>query len=383
MENLNDKANNNNQLTDLKERVLRSSPWRALQGESSFEVVMQLAQQDDLPEKTRFMTLDRAGELATNLEEKVQAIVSRLDILLDGENKKQAKDLQKQVQALLDEVESTDPALLRYRARHQLMQNSLTSACEDYAAAFEACQKLGNNDLTKIVALECIAAEAIRAGLMSANQKACFEKLLELDALPENVSTREEMVGYGEDYFWFKLYRPYHGIQKIEAPKENNKAALDKFFELMRNGQWDEMKTWLDASASKTRKPAFENAQQETLLVRLLITMDEYRELFSSNPALATLEQNPLEPLLEDMRRGIGLVLKAWPEQAKSSDIKGQTPLMLAAAAGEVTLAELLAPVSEISAQDYLGKAVQEMVGELGNKNARKDIEKIIGVSEK
>ena len=56
------------------------------------------------------------------------------------------------------------------------------------------------------------------------------------------------------------------------------------------------------------------------------------------------------------MRRAISFIIEAWPSQAGVADIKGQTPLMLAASEGDAELVNLLAPVSDINAQDYLGK---------------------------
>ena len=59
---------------------------------------------------------------------------------------------------------------------------------------------------------------------------------------------------------------------------------------------------------------------------------------------------------MRNRRESIRLLLESWPKQAKIADFKGQTPLMLAANHGDVELVRLLVPLSDIDAQDYLGR---------------------------
>lgn len=63
-----------------------------------------------------------------------------------------------------------------------------------------------------------------------------------------------------------------------------------------------------------------------------------------------------VERHLQNRRESLGLLLEAWPEQARIADFKGQTPLMMAANHGDAQLVEVLAPLSDIDAQDYLGR---------------------------
>ncbi len=59
---------------------------------------------------------------------------------------------------------------------------------------------------------------------------------------------------------------------------------------------------------------------------------------------------------MRNRRESIRLLVESWPKQAKIADFKGQTPLMMAANYGDVELVRLLVPLSEIDAQDYLGR---------------------------
>ena len=107
------------------------------------------------------MSLDRLEELAATSEDKVLAVITDWASFFDEYDKKQAKDLGKQVQALLDSAsnegigsERWKASLLRFSAKHHLRQNDLAGACEDYAAAFETCQKSDSDKLTAKIALE-------------------------------------------------------------------------------------------------------------------------------------------------------------------------------------------------------------------------------------
>lgn len=59
---------------------------------------------------------------------------------------------------------------------------------------------------------------------------------------------------------------------------------------------------------------------------------------------------------VHNWQHAIELLIEAWPEQAKIADFKGQTPLMLVANKGNAKLTKLLAPLSDVNAQDFIGR---------------------------
>ena len=63
-----------------------------------------------------------------------------------------------------------------------------------------------------------------------------------------------------------------------------------------------------------------------------------------------------VEVHMQNRREAIRLLLEAWPEQARIADFKKQTPLMLVADNGNADLTRLLVSLSDINAQDCLGR---------------------------
>lgn len=90
------------------ERMKKSSPWRALQGESRFWVIAQVAQNSDLWPLAKQAAVQRLRDLASTPAQTVQVILLELDGHLNGERKHRSKDTQANVQSLLDEAEVND-----------------------------------------------------------------------------------------------------------------------------------------------------------------------------------------------------------------------------------------------------------------------------------
>ena len=63
-----------------------------------------------------------------------------------------------------------------------------------------------------------------------------------------------------------------------------------------------------------------------------------------------------LQGMLAGWKYALRLMIEEWPEQAIMADFKGQTPLMLVADHGDVAQVTLLAPLSDVNAQDLLGR---------------------------
>ena len=70
-----------------------------------------------------------------------------------------------------------------------------------------------------------------------------------------------------------------------------------------------------------------------------------------------------VEKLINNWQKAIEMLIQAWPGQAKIADFKGQTPLMLAVNSGDAELARILAPLSEVDAQDHVGRTALHAAG--------------------
>ncbi|MDP1984486.1 MAG: hypothetical protein Q8K23_18215, partial [Sulfuritalea sp.] len=122
----------------LTDRVRTASPWRALQEEVCYWVVMQFVQRSDLTPKTRDMALARLRELATTNGQKVAIIMLEAHFLLDTQEKERIKDIQATVQSLLDDAERSSgyeewkAPLLRLRAKHRSVRSTISMAFAAY-----------------------------------------------------------------------------------------------------------------------------------------------------------------------------------------------------------------------------------------------------------
>ena len=123
--------------------------------------------------------------------------------------------------------------------------------------------------------------------------------------------------------------------------------AFKDTFEMIAQADWERFKDWLEENAKSFRKDDFKDVRRNSFLMKLLKSLYRLED-----------EASKVEQLLRNVRESICMLLNAWPEQARLSDFKGQTPLMMAAHHGDHQLVELLLPLSEINAQDYLGRTV-------------------------
>ena len=120
-------------------------------------------------------------------------------------------------------------------------------------------------------------------------------------------------------------------------------------FGLIEKADWDGMRAWMLQHAKEFRKKALKGARCNTVLLHWLKLGPELSKIGARFP-------QKLEAHLKNRKVAIQMLLEAWPEQATIADFKGQTPLMLVADNGDVELTKLLAPLSDIDAQDYIGR---------------------------
>lgn len=350
---------------DLVDRVRAASPWRALQSEESYWVVSQLAQDEDLPQKVRALAAQRMRELAKTPGQAVGAIVLELDFLLNGPPKQRPTDVCQSVQRLLDSVpegtagyEEWKAPLLQLRAKHLLLQNHFADACDVFQQALGACQERGYGDLRGQIARDGFAADIAEFGFVPKRQERYYRNMVAYGMFPAGVPSFEDVAVACEEYFWDNLYHPYPGIDQALPPiKQQFGPIFEETIGLIAEADWDGLQGWIQSHAKTFRKANSKDARRNSVLLMWLKVLHQTESAMQRFPA--TEGAGIAVQISTHFRRwkeAIRLLVAAWPEQARISDFKAQTALMLVAGAGDADLTAMLAPISDVDAQDYLGR---------------------------
>lgn len=357
-------------LEKLLERIRCSSPWRALQAEHGYWVVCQVPGREDLPLKVRQMAVNRMRELATSPGQVVSAILLELGFLLNCDPKVRPKDAMQKVEHLLDEALASPGAvewkapLLRFRAKHRLAQNDFTGACADFRLALDACSERSFGGLRGEVARDGFAVEVAENGFspkVGKNQKEYHRNMLAYGMFPDGPVSLEDTAAWCENFFWTDLYQPYSGFARKEGPATIQfKAAFEETFGLIENADWDGLGEWMKRHAPKFKDKNLKDARRNSVLLLWLKMLNTFEDclptLRMNTPPEFSGEIHKIEKHMANWRVAIRMLVEAWPAQAKIADFKAQTPLMLSANNGDTELTCLLAPLSDIDAQDHLGR---------------------------
>jgi hypothetical protein len=355
-------------MENLLARVHASSPWRVLQAESSYWVVSQFVLSTGLSQKIRDMTLQRLRELAETPGKKTGAIVIELDFLLNCEPKHRPKDVMPRVQSLLDEAKSSagydewKAPLLRFSAKNRLCQNDFKGAVTDFKKALTACSERGFGGLRGEIARDGFATEIAEMGFIPKNQEPYYRNMLGYMVFPDGEPSFEDAAVKCEEFFWSELYQPYPGIERMDgAGAIQSKAILEETFGLIEKADWDGLRTWMRRHAKTLRNKKLNDTRRNSVLLQWLKMLHLFESMLPTLKGSMAFgmhrEIGKVEQHMKNWRIAIHLLLEAWPEQAAIADFKGQTPLMLVADNGDVELTKLLAPMSEVDAQDYIGRA--------------------------
>lgn len=344
----------------LVERIKAASPWRALQAESRFWVVSQVAQNRSLSLLARQAAIQRMRELARTPSQTVQAIVLELDAHLNVERKVLLKGAPEKVQALLEEAEASagydlwKAAILQYKAKHLLSCNDLDGAFRLFREALDAGMKRGFGPLLGEVGRDCFAMavvlppKGVKRGEIVNNHETYYRAMLAggIMADCEEIPSIEDSARWAYNYFWDTLYKPYPGypVQRIRSA-----AAYEKMFKdllpMFAVGDQDGLKIWIKANRPLLQSvlPDVEGnsvlmsfLKMRTKLVRTLPSLLQRMpaELVSEGPSSQT--------MLWQWNAFIRLMVTESPKQLDLFDLKGQTPLMLTAEDGDTEMVKLL-----------------------------------------
>lgn len=355
-------------LEKLTARVRTASPWRALQAEDSYAVVSQLVQDETLPAKTRMMSLRRLRELADTSMEKAGCVVIELGFFLNAEPGYRTEDVLQRVQALLDEIQAGKPGyeewkapLLRFRAKHQLMQNRFDEALTDFDEALDACLERSFGALRGEIARDAWATTIVQHGFKPREQEKYYRNMIAYGMFEERLASFQDTAVWCEEFFWSDLYKPYPGFERVRRPAmQEFKVLFTETFGLIDTADWGGLREWMKRHAHEFRKTNLKDARRNSILLQWLKLMHHVESSLPSFRFARDDRSNhiagKMDLHLKNWRQAVRILLDTWPEQARIADFKGQTPLMIVADNGDAELTRLLAPLSDIDAQDYLGR---------------------------
>jgi len=352
----------------LRQRVKSASPYRALQTEASFWVLSQFTQSEGLNEKIRQMAFNRMTEVAASPMERGRVRLLELRQLLNGDTRMWSQDSRATVQLYLDAAEADEEAweqwkapMLHFKAKHVLSESQLDAAEKLFKEALAACSERAFGDLRGEIARDGFAVAIVRSALNRKNHEPYYRNMLYFMEFPNGAPSFEDAATECEEFYWSTLYRPYPGLEAPEGrARENSSEAFKKTFGLIEKADWEGFKEWLGKNEKAFRNSDFKDARRSSVLMLSLKWLYEFEDRLPMMRAMAPPEflvaLAKCEQHLRNRRESIHLLLEAWPEQAKIADFKGQTPVMLAANHGDAEMVSLLVPLSEIDAQDYLGR---------------------------
>lgn len=358
----------NKKIEKLRQRVKVASPYRALQAEDSFWVLSQFTQSEGLNEKIGQMALKRMTEIAVSPLERGSVRLLELGQLLNGETRIWPQDVCAKVQQQLDAAEVDEAAweqwkapMLRFKAKHALFENRLDAAEKLFKEALAACSERAFGGLRGEIAREGFAVAIVRSALNRKNHEPYYRNMLYFMEFQNGVPSFEDTATECEEYYWSTLYRPYPGLKAPEGGSRiNSLAAFKEMFELIEKADWEGFKEWLGINEKTFRNSDLKDARRSSVLMLWLKLLYEFEDklpmLRVKAPPEFLVGFAMFERSIRNQRESIRILLDAWPEQAKIVDFKGQTPVMMAANHGDVEMVSLLVPLSEIDAQDYLGR---------------------------
>jgi hypothetical protein len=354
-------------LAKLRNRMRATSPWRALLEEDNFWVLSQLAHQDDLSQKLQELVLKRMRELAETEGRKVCCNLIELGNLLNSNSKNRPKNIKQRVQQLLDESEHSSgfaewkAPLFRLRAKHNLFQNNFEDAIKDFKTALGACSERAFGGLRGEIARDGFASELAKDGFIRQNQEVYYRNIVAYMEFPDGAPSFEDAAVECEDFFWSTLYRPYPDVDAfLGKSRLQYKTIIADTFGLIEHADWNGLRAWLQKNAKNLRVQNIKEARRNSVLLSWIKSLNKYEKAFPHHRAIIPIELEceliKVDQHMKNWRTAIAILLETWPEQAKISDFKKQTPLMLVADNGDVELTKLLTPLSDVNAQDYKGR---------------------------
>ena len=349
-----EKNKQNNQIEHLKRKIKSGSPWRALQSETKFEVINHIAQTSAENPKLKAMAISRLKEVAVGNHQKAGYFLLALGQLLNDVDK-YPKDVQAQVEALLNEAEPLlatywKAPLLRFKGKHALMQNKFDEASEHFLNAFEACQDYSFGPLRAEITRDFWALKIKERGFNLKKQEKYhlgMVHFLGFDGPPESLL---DTAAWIERFFWNTLYKPYPGFEKEPDPLRDDINIASMLANTAMEDDATIFENFLSKNIKYKNRTLIGVRKESFLKILVKLVLD---------PSILFKRSGEVDDMaMRNLRRSISVLVSKWPGQAKLADFKGQIPAMLAANAGEYELLMELLPASDLATQDYKGRTM-------------------------
>ncbi len=333
----------------LIERIQTSSPWRALQGEASYWVVAQVAQNPAISPVARQAATQRLRELANTPAQTVQTVMLELDAYLNAEKRHRPKDVQARVEALLAEAEVSEgyalwkAPLLQYKAKHLLACNDFAGAERCFKDALEAGRERNYGPFVGEAGRDGLACAVANQRLLTDNHNPYYRAILQGDVVDcsDHIPSIQDVARQAAEYFWNALYKPY---PDVEAEQQRSLAETQKIFRglmpLFQSGDQAGMQKWV-----KSHRKLFASRLPDVDGNSVLMALLKIRAHFQAVPQWELQEQQAeaWSAMLKNWQWLIGhIAQQATPKQLDLQDLKGQTPLMLMAEDGDTELVAVL-----------------------------------------
>lgn len=348
---------------DLK----HGSPWRTLQRVTNFDVLIPLANNEQIPEKIRLSIIARMKELALTPVQKIRVNMEELGHYLNGERKNRSKDCADIVAVILNESENSPVAnwfkapLLQFKAKHALAQNDFPVAEKLFREALDDCHVRSYGTLRGEIARDLWSVAVSGSALIPENHEKYYRNAVFYELLNPNISM-EDMSIHIVDYFWTDLYKPYPGVDKKSRYNKTETEAITR--ELPIIIEQSDMYSFLDAwckKHSKLKDKRLCDVRGDTVINRLIKICGEISKRFqfvkASLPKTRHDELGNAEEYIAKWNHVIGYIATKWPKLIDIADFKAQTPLMLAVENNNVELTKiLLGAGANFNLQDFVGQ---------------------------
>lgn len=340
--------------TQLLSRMQVASPWRALQHEQSYWVVSQVAAHPNLSSNARKLALNRLRELAVTPAETVQAIILELGVHLNGERKQRTKDTPVRVAVLLAEAEESQgyelwkAPILQYKAKHLLACNQFEEAAKCFREALEAVNDRNYGPARGEIARDAFALSVANQKLIHNNHEKFYREMLAGGMMSEceQMPSIEETARWVSQYFWDSLYKPYPGVAAVaRGSSKQFGRAFKELVKLLDSGSESELAQWIKSNRQllNSNLPDVDGNSVLMLLFKMRSSFAERLPIIKQMaPFEFQSELNRFNLLVNQMRNFIAQLTNEHPKQLNIVDIKGQTPLMLAAQAGDAELVKTM-----------------------------------------
>lgn len=224
------KINELDELGRLQAALQEGSVPEVIETCGIYEVARAVAADPKMPQNWRSAAVQRAGALATNDAQMLDALLIELNFYVNPSDLSQLHEARATAQRILHDAESSPaarhrlPQILNARAKHHLRCNEFSEAEAAFDKALKASVSENCGDLPGLIARDAFAlACAVKPNGFNVRNCERYWRLMRsfnvieggaasIEGAPREL---EETAKELEAYFWEDLYRPYPGVAAL------------------------------------------------------------------------------------------------------------------------------------------------------------------------